>query len=101
MAGLALIAFGWGQIHKAEGLVTTGIYRFIRHPQYTGIFMFTLGWILHWPSIITLVMWPVLVTAYIWLARREEKIVVEEFGDSYLEYARKTPRFLPAILPKS
>lgn len=99
MVGLTLIALGWRQIHKAEGLVTSGIYRFVRHPQYTGVFLFTLGWILHWPSVITLLLWPILVAAYIWLARREEAVVIEEFGDSYREYAQKTPGFLPRIWP--
>lgn len=99
MIGLLLIALGWRQIHRAEGLVTTGIYRFIRHPQYTGIFLFTFGWILHWPSVITLVLWPILVAAYVWLSHREEKFITEEFGDAYRQYARKTPRFFPRILP--
>jgi protein-S-isoprenylcysteine O-methyltransferase Ste14 len=99
MIGLLLIALGWQKIHKATGLVTNGIYRFVRHPQYTGMFLFTLGWILHWPSVITLILWPVLVVAYVWLARREEAVVIEEFGEPYLEYAKKTPRFLPRVLP--
>ncbi|MFQ6115110.1 MAG: methyltransferase family protein [bacterium] len=97
MIGLLLIALGWRQIYKAEELVTTGLYRFIRHPQYTGIFLFTFGWILHWPSVITLVLWPILVAAYVWLARHEEKAVIEEFGDAYRQYARRTPRFFPKI----
>ncbi|NIR50984.1 isoprenylcysteine carboxylmethyltransferase family protein [candidate division KSB1 bacterium] len=99
MIGLLLIALGWRQIHKAEGLVTSGIYRYMRHPQYTGIFLFTLGWILHWPSVITLSMWPILVAAYVWLARREEKFAVEEFGDTYRRYADNTPRFFPRVWP--
>ena len=35
------------------------------------------------------------VAAYVGLARQEEKVVTEEFGEPYLEYARQTPRFLP------
>jgi len=98
MLGVLLIAVGWYKIHRAEGLVTSGIYRFIRHPQYTGMFLFTLGWILHWPSVITLILWPVLVAAYVWLAKREEQHVIAEFGDAYLDYASRTPRFLPSLL---
>jgi len=99
MIGLLLIALGWREIHRATGLVTTGIYRFVRHPQYTGMFLFTFGWILHWPSVITLILWPILVAAYVWLARREEKVVAEEFGEMYIEYARTTPRFLLRFIP--
>lgn len=98
MIGLLLIALGWREIHRATGLVTTGIYRFVRHPQYTGMFLFTFGWVLHWPSVITLILWPILVTAYIWLARQEEKVVTKEVGEAYREYARSTPRFWPRLV---
>lgn len=98
LCGVVLIAWGWIQIHKAEGLVKTGIYHFIRHPQYTGIFLFTTGWILHWPSIFTLIIWPILIWAYVWLARQEEKMALEEFGDAYLDYSNKTKRFVPFMI---
>jgi protein-S-isoprenylcysteine O-methyltransferase Ste14 len=98
MCGLVLIAVGWKQIHRADGIVTGGLYRYIRHPQYTGIFLFTLGWILHWPSIVTLVLWPILIGAYVWLARYEEKQAIEEFGEAYKAYARQTKMFVPFIV---
>ena len=96
--GVILIAVGWKQIHKAEGLVTTGLYKYIRHPQYSGIFLFTLGWILHWPSIITLILWPILIGAYVWLSRWEEKQAMEEFGETYVQYASVTKRFIPGLI---
>ena len=85
-------------VRNARGLVTTGIYRYIRHPQYTGIFCFTLGWVVHWPSYVTLVLWPILLTAYVWLAKQEEQQVIQEFGEQYLTYTRKTRRFIPFLL---
>ena len=96
--GLVLIAIGWAQIHRAQGLVTDGIYRLMRHPQYTGIFLFTFGWILHWPSVITLILWPFLIAAYVWLAKMEERQAMEEFGEAYHEYARRTKRFIPWVV---
>lgn len=98
IVGVILIAAGWRQIHRAEGLVTSGLYRYMRHPQYTGILLFTFGWILHWPSIVTLILWPILVVAYAWLAKREEKQAIEEFGASYIEYAQQTKRFIPFLV---
>jgi protein-S-isoprenylcysteine O-methyltransferase Ste14 len=98
LLGLALVVAGWRQIHRAEGLVTSGVYRFMRHPQYTGLLLFTFGWILHWPSVLTLVLWPLLVAAYVWLAKREEVMAVEEFGAAYLDYAAKTKRFIPLLV---
>jgi len=96
--GIALIAVGWAKIHKAHGIVTTGIYRYMRHPQYTGIFLFTFGWILHYPSLITLILWPILIMAYIWLARHEERQSIEEYGDAYIRYAKGTKRFIPFVV---
>lgn len=96
--GLLLVAGGWRQIHRASGLVTTGLYRFMRHPQYTGLLLFTLGWILHWPSVLTIVLWPILAGAYIWLARNEEARAIEEYGEAYRAYAAHTKRFIPLII---
>lgn len=96
--GLLLVAVGWIKIHRAEGLVTTGLYRYMRHPQYTGILLFTLGWILHYPCLLTLVLWPILVAAYVWLAKQEEKHALEMFGEVYARYAQGTKRFIPYLV---
>jgi len=98
LLGIVLIAVGWKQIHRAEGLVATGLYKYIRHPQYTGIFLFTFGWIMHWPTVLTLILWPILTAAYVWLARFEEKQALEEFGESYQTYANETKRFIPFVI---
>ncbi len=98
LLGIALIAGGWSQIHRASGVVTTGLYRHIRHPQYAGIFLFTLGWIIHWPSFVTLALWPILIGTYVWLAKQEEKLALAEFGQSYTEYAGRTRRFIPFVI---
>jgi protein-S-isoprenylcysteine O-methyltransferase Ste14 len=96
--GILLIASGWTQIHGARGLVTSGIYRWMRHPQYTGIFLFTLGWILHWPSAVTLALWPVLVGAYVWLALFEERQARQEYGKEWDAYVARTRRFVPGLV---
>ena len=48
LLGIVLIGAGWRRIHRADGLVIGGIYRWMRHPQYTGIFLFGFGWLVHW-----------------------------------------------------
>lgn len=98
LIGLLLVALGWHKIHRARGLVDDGVYRWVRHPQYTGLLLFTLGWILHWPSIITLALWPILIAAYVWLAKQEEKQAKEEFGEAWRQYAKKTKRFVPGLV---
>lgn len=96
--GIILIALGWISIHRADGMVTTGLYKYMRHPQYTGIILFTFGWILHWPSIFTLLLWLVLIAAYVWLAKKEEQQALQEFGAAYEEYADRTRRFVPFLV---
>jgi protein-S-isoprenylcysteine O-methyltransferase Ste14 len=56
-----------------------------------------LGFLLQWPTLITLLMFPILVTMYVKLARREEKEVLAEFGDAYQRYLARTPAFIPRI----
>lgn len=98
MLGVILIAAGWMKIHRTEALVTDGLYRYIRHPQYTGIFLFTLGWLLHYPTVVTLALWPILIIAYAWLAKLEERHLAGEFGEAYKNYAARTARFIPKLV---
>lgn len=76
--------------------MTANIYRYIRHPQYLGIFLFTLGWFLRWPTIINLALWPILVAAYLQLALREETLLEKRYKE-YPAYAAQTPRFFPRL----
>jgi len=99
--GLLLVIAGWRPIYRSkEDLVTKGIYRYIRHPQYLGFLLITLGWLIHWPTIPTVVMWPILVVIYYKLARREEKEMEERFGDKYLLYKESVPMFIPWVSGK-
>jgi len=99
--GILLVIFGWKQIHEAKRkLVTTGIYRYIRHPQYLGFFLITLGMNVQWLTIITLALWPVVVIVYYKLANTEEKDAEEKFGEEYLKYKRRVPGFIPRIRRK-
>ena len=97
--GIGLFAEGWRELYKArqeQRLVTDGLYAYVRHPQYTGLFLGLFGeGIVHWPTLFSVAIFPVIVFVYYLLARREEAIVVAEFGDAYLDYRRRVPMFLP------
>lgn len=100
--GLFLMSKGWIMIHASYGeLVTGGVYRYVRHPQYLGLVILTVGLLIQWPTIITLAMWPVLILMYYRLAKREEREALEAFGDRYEEYKQHTPMFLPYIRKQS
>ncbi|MFO7607126.1 MAG: isoprenylcysteine carboxylmethyltransferase family protein [Desulfurivibrionaceae bacterium] len=96
--GFFLVYRAWLVLHKAlqKGeLATGGPYAKVRHPQYDGLILVMSGFLLMWPTLLTLIMFPVLVYFYVRLARREEKQVRKEFGAAYDGYARKVPRFIP------
>ncbi len=96
LIGLIVMGKGWKQIHEAKGgLVTDGIYARMRHPQYSGLFLITIGMLIQWPTLITLIMWPVLMYAYYRLAMREEKVVEKQFGEAYRRYRESVPAFVP------
>jgi protein-S-isoprenylcysteine O-methyltransferase Ste14 len=100
--GILLVIFGWKEIYQAKGkLVTTGLYRYIRHPQYVGFLLITLGMNVQWLTIITLALWPVLVIVYYKLAKTEEKEAEETFGEEYLKYKRAVPGWIPRIRRKN
>jgi protein-S-isoprenylcysteine O-methyltransferase Ste14 len=98
VSGTALALVGWRQIHRARGgLMTTGLYRFVRHPQYTGFFLFLVGSIINWPTLPTLLMLPVLLWVYYRLARTEEAEAAIAFGAAYHDYCQRSGMFLPRL----
>lgn len=98
-SGLIVIAIGWKGIHAGNGeLVTHGIYRYVRHPQYSGFSLMIVGFLIQWPTIITMIMAPILLIMYTKLAKKEEKKMVEFFGEKYVEYRKLVPAFIPKRL---
>src|SRR5215217_2374349 len=98
--GFILLASAWDVLYRAQRarqLATTGPYAHLRHPQYVGFILIMLGFLLQWPTLLTLIMFPILVTMYVRLARQEEREVRAEFGESYARYAAVTPAFLPRL----
>lgn len=99
-AGLSLIFKGWYLVHSAyrkDELVTHGVYQYIRHPQYTGIFLALFGQLIHWPTVLTLLLFPVVVLVYYRLARKEERAMLARFGEEYRTYIQRVPIFLPTV----
>jgi protein-S-isoprenylcysteine O-methyltransferase Ste14 len=98
--GFILLAAAWHVLYEAQRqhtLAVTGPYAHVRHPQYVGFILIMLGFLVQWPTLITLLMFPVLVTMYGRLARREEREVLTEFGETYARYAANTPAFVPRM----
>lgn len=101
--GFVLLARSWGILYEAQRrheIAISGPYAHVRHPQYLAFMMIMSGFLLQWPTLVTLAMFPVLVYMYARLARREERDAVAEFGDEYVRYANQTPAFFPCLSGK-
>ena len=98
--GFYLLSAAWNVLYhaqRANRLATAGPYARIRHPQYVAFVMILLGFLLQWPTLLTLVMFPVLVAMYGRLAVTEEREMRKRFGAEFDDYAARTPRFVPAL----
>lgn len=97
--GIALVSAGWREVYRArkeDRMTKKGPYVFVRHPQYTGFFLVMFGeGVVHWPTVFSLAAFPIVVVAYVLLARKEERQMVERFGNEYIEYRERVPMFLP------
>jgi protein-S-isoprenylcysteine O-methyltransferase Ste14 len=84
--------------HVVEGhqLITSGPYRIVRHPIYSGMFMIMIATALvisHWLGLI--VSTAFYTAGTVWRIKIEEKLLIETFGSQYQEYKRKVPAFIP------
>jgi protein-S-isoprenylcysteine O-methyltransferase Ste14 len=98
LGGFWLLASAWKVLYQAvqrNELAATGPYARIRHPQYVAFVLVMFGFLLQWPTLITLLMFPMLLWVYVRLAHAEERDAEARFGERWREYAARTPRFIP------
>ena len=96
--GFYLLSGAWNVLYHAQqhkALAVAGPYARIRHPQYVAFVLILLGFLLQWPTLLTLLMFPILLVMYLKLATTEEAEMRKQFGSAYEVYAARTPRFLP------
>ncbi len=97
-AGFWLLAASWRVLYQAQrqhALASTGPYARVRHPQYDGFVLIMLGYLLQWPTLLTLAMFPNLMWMYVRLAIIEDRDSERAFGQVWRDYAAHTPRFFP------
>lgn len=100
IGGFWLLAAAWKVLYQAQRerrLAVTGAYSRLRHPQYVGFVLIMTGFLLQWPTLVTLAMYPVLVLMYARLARREEADMQAQFGEEYRRYMLAVPAFIPKL----
>lgn len=103
-SGFWLLSNAWNVLYHAQRrqvLATQGPYARIRHPQYVAFVLVLLGFLLQWPTLLTLLMFPVLLVMYGRLAATEEREMQTRFGTVFEHYAAQTPRFIPRLTSRS
>ena len=96
--GFWLLARAWPVLYQAQRsgeLAQTGPYARLRHPQYVGFALIMTGFLVQWPTLLTLVLYPVMLITYVRLAINEEHETQARFGTAYEQYADAVPRFFP------
>lgn len=100
--GFWVIAAAWPALYRAQRtkeMAVSGPYSYVRHPQYVGFILVMFGFLLQWPTLLTLIMFPVLVWMYVRLGRSEERDARSQFGAVYDSYAASVPAFVPKLFP--
>lgn len=100
IGGLILLGKAWEVLYSAtkqHKLATDSVYKYIRHPQYLAFILIIFGFLVQWPTIITLLMSPILIFRYVRLAKLEDKEMLKQFGSTYALYKKETPGYVPSI----
>jgi len=100
--GFVLLAMGWKKVYQGGSLlVTDGLYAKLRHPQYAGLILLIVAFLIMWPTIVTLLLAPFLIGRYIVLGREEDRELENKFGDDFRRYRERVPSFIPLIWRQS
>ena len=96
--GFTFLSLGWKEVYRGEGrLVTDGVYERIRHPQYLGLILVIIAFLIQWPTLLTLLLAPLLTARYILLAGEEDRELEKKFGEDFRNYKKSVPGFYPLI----
>ena len=115
VAGIACLAVGLWFFHRSHAdlgtnwsvtlevreqhrLITDGIYRSVRHPMYMALLLYSVGQALVIPNWVAgpsyFIAFGIL---FAFRVRAEERMMLDEFGDQYAEYAARTKRLIPRV----
>ena len=81
-------------------VVSSGAFRYVRHPLYLGSILVYLGLTVSTASLFCLALLVVIVLFYNYIAAYEEKLLETKLGETYIEYEKKTGKWVPGISKK-
>jgi len=95
--GVTDIGLKESETHRPERVITTGLYSRMRHPQYTGAILSHIGITFILSAFYSLLVTPLVIFINYILCWKEEKELVIEFGEEYIQYQKSVPMFIPRI----
>jgi len=96
--GFSLLALGWKEVYQGRGeLVTTGLYAKMRHPQYLGLILAIIAFLIQWPTVLTLLLAPFLIGKYVLLAKEEDRELEVKFSEHFRRYKETVFSFVPCL----
>ncbi len=95
--GVSEVTLKVAETHRAEKVITTGVYSVVRHPQYFGALLAHLGISILLSALYSLLLTPFLVIYIYLISWKEEKELINEFGKDYEDYKVNVPMFIPRI----
>jgi len=96
--GVTEIGFKESETHRPERVIATGLYSRMRHPQYTGEILSHIGITFLLSSFYSLLVTPLVIIINYILCWKEEKELVREFGEDYVQYQKLVPMFFPRLI---
>ncbi len=85
------------EIQKEHKLIIEGPYSRVRHPMYTTLNLFSISVSLITANLLLILLAISIAIPFFWIARAEEELLIEQFGEEYLEYMKITGRFFPRL----
>ena len=85
------------ELQEDHKLITTGPYRYVRHPMYLGIFTYTIGLMMISLDVLVILFFAFTIWVNYRRIPREEQMLIQKFGDEYLEYIKRSGRLLPQL----
>jgi protein-S-isoprenylcysteine O-methyltransferase Ste14 len=93
LSGHVVVAHG----ERPASVVSTGAFRYVRHPLYLGAILFYLGLAVSTASLSSLLLLVIIFFFYNYIASYEERLMEIKFGEDYVSYKNRTGKWLPRI----